>query len=155
MSALLALVVCLSGGLSAVVGTIAALTILAVRRLYRSDANLTVSQLRSVWAASAAIGIPVLSGPVAGYVFARESVVIPYLYTTTLVVLTAGVSALIGTVVAMATIAVCRFVGFTVRPNAAPGAWLQMRVGWLVSIGIGLPVLTQPVSKLVATLANR
>jgi len=153
MATLAAVIICLTGGVSALVGTVVWVFLILVRRLRGVPAVVTRHDLRRVWGVSAFIGIPLLLPWMPDAILESGEVLLPYLYTLAIVLLAASASMLIGTGLCLFTVGLARRTGLLTSPALDPmgGGW-QLRLVWVVSVIVGVPLLAGKTSALIQTL---
>jgi hypothetical protein len=154
MITLNAILISLTGGVSAIVGTVLWIALLLVRRLRGSPATLRLHDLRCVWGLSAFLGIPVLFPWMPRFIAETGETILPYLYGLAIVLLAASASILIGTVVSASTVTLARRTGLLTNDRVDPrkGGW-QLRLVWLASVFVGVPLLWSRTSAIVQKLA--
>ena len=154
MTTLTVVILCLTGGLSAVAGTVVWLGLLLARFLRGRPAALKLHDLRLVWGYSALLGIPLLFPWMPNIILGTGEVLLPYLYFLAIGLLAASASILVGTGLFLATVALARRIGVLVDPRVNPlhGGW-QLRVVWVVSALVGVPLLAGRTAVLVQALA--
>jgi hypothetical protein len=154
LTTLVIVIVCLTGGVSAVAGTVVWMAILLVRRLRGRPAAVKFHDLRLVWGYSAFLGIPVLFPWMPDFILESGEALLPYLYFLAIVLLSASASIAIGTVVSLSTVALARRAGFLKSPRIRvwEGGW-QLRLVWLLSALVGVPLLAGRTATVVQALA--
>ena len=154
MTTLIVVIVCLTGGVSALGGTIVWLGILLARRLRGRPAALKLHDLRLVWGYSAFLGIPLLFPWMPDVILQTGEVLLPYLYFLAVGLLAASASILLGTAVCLAAVALGRQTGILAGPrfDLMRGGW-QLRIVWIISALVGVPLLAGRTATVVQALA--
>jgi|SRR5262245_58958192 len=150
MATLAAVIICLTGGVSAIVGTVLWVALILVRRLQGVPATVKRHDLRRVWGISAFIGIPLLLPWMPDVILESGEVLLPYLYMLAIVLLAASASILIGTGLCLSTVGLARRAGLLTSGALDPmhGGW-QLRLIWVVSVIVGVPLLAGRTSALI------
>jgi len=154
MITLNAILISLTGGVSAIVGTVLWIALVLVRRLRGFPASVRFHDLRCVWGLSAFLGIPVLFPWMPHFIIETGESILPYLYTLAVIFLAASASILIGTVVSTSTVTFARRTGLLTNDRVDPrkGGW-QLRLVWLASAFLGVPLLWSRTSAIIQRLA--
>ncbi len=155
MLTLEAILVSLTGGVSALVGTFVWVLVTLVRRLRGLPAGLTLHDLRRVWGISAVIGIPILFPWMPDVVVQTGEALLPYLYVVAVILLASAVSMVVGTTLCLGTIALARRTGLLVGPTFDPVRvrW-QFRLVWVVSAVVGAPMVAGKAEHFIELLAR-
>jgi hypothetical protein len=154
MWTLTAVVVSLTGGVCAAVGTVVWLVLLLARRARGARVAVRLQDLRRVWGISAFIGIPLIFPWMPRFIVASGEAVMPYLYVACVLMLAANVSIGAGTTLFLVAVGIARFLGLLASVDVDPIRirW-QMALVWIVSLAIGMPALTSKTSALVQAVA--
>ena len=154
MTTLTFVVLALTGGIGAIIGSFVWVAIVSLRRLRGLPAAVSYQEMRWVWGISGFLGVPLIFPWMPSFILDRARALMPWLYMACIFVLTANLSIAAGTIAALTVVALARFLGLVSGTRLDPLriAW-QRALVWGVSAVVGVPLLAGRTSKIIQAVA--